>query len=485
MYSLLLLGITSLLASLLLTPIVRDLGLRFGLVDTPNDRKIHGRPIPRLGGVAILAATLISYGVLILLGLNGVGIVRSTIPLALKLLLPMMIICGVGLADDIFNLSAWYKLIAQLAAAIVAWSVGLRLESMGGHPFTTVASLSLTVLWIVACTNAINLIDGVDGLAAGAGLIATLTMLIAGGLHGNMALVFAITPVAAALLGFLRFNFIPASIFLGDCGSLGIGFLLGCFGIVWSEKAPTLLGMTAPLFALSVPLLDTVLSIGRRFLHRKPIFGADRLHIHHKLLSRGLNPRRVVILLYAFCGVSAGTSLLLTELHPRYQSIVILFVCLVAAIALGYLDYTEFRVAGRMVLNGRIRRLVADEIDLDLFARELATVEDFDKCWDLICGSYRKYGFSQIELYGDRIKQDGTGARGWHVRIDFHRRGYMRLLRSTNTKDPGASALLFIDCLACHLGPKLDEFAQVGSPKTVEFVPAKPNRVTFITEERL
>ncbi len=273
MYSLLLLGITSFLASLLLTPLVRDLALRFGLVDTPNDRKAHVIPIPRLGGVAIFAATLIAYAVLFLMGLNGVAIVKNSIPLALKLLPPVLIIFAIGLADDIFNLKPWYKLGAQIAASALAWSAGIRLVELNGHPFPTVASFLLTVLWIVACTNAVNLIDGVDGLAAGAGLFATITMLIAGALHGNMALVFAIAPVAAALLGFLRFNFNPASIFLGDCGSLVIGFLLGCFGIVWSEKAPTLLAMTAPLLTLSVPLLDTAISIARRYLHRKPIFG--------------------------------------------------------------------------------------------------------------------------------------------------------------------------------------------------------------------
>lgn len=484
MYSLLLLGITSFLASLLLTPFVRDLALRLGLVDAPGDRKMHVIPVPRLGGVAIFAATLIAYAVLILVGLNGVGIVKSSLPLASKLLPPVIIIFVAGLADDIFDLRAWYKLVAEIIASGLAWSAGIRLVELGGHPFTTFTSFALTVLWIVACTNAVNLIDGVDGLAAGAGLFATITMLIAGALHGNIALVFAITPVAAALLGFLRFNFNPASIFLGDCGSLVIGFLLGCFGIVWSEKAPTLLAMTAPLLTLSVPLFDTAIAIARRYLHRKPIFGADRSHIHHKLLSRGLNPRKVVLLLYGFFGISAATSLLLTEIHPRYQGIVILFACIVAAIALEYLDYTEFRVAGRMVLNGRIRRLVAAEIDLDMFKRDLIAAGDFDECWNLLRRTYAKFGFSQIAFYSDQTWQDGSRARGWHVHIDFHHLGYLHMHRSVDASHPGAAAMLFIDCLACNLGPKLEEFALAGSRQAekIEFETIAPGRVTYITE---
>ena len=484
MYSLLLLGITSFLSALVLTPIVRNLALRFGLVDTPNDRKQHVVPVPRLGGVAIFGAALISYSVLIVMGLSGVGIVKSSIPLGLKMFPSVVLIFAIGLADDIFSLRARYKLFVQVAAAALVWSSGIRLESFGGHPFTAAASFTLTVLWIIACTNAVNLIDGVDGLATGAALFSTITMLIAGGLHGNMALVFAITPIAAALLGFLRFNFSPASIFLGDSGSLGIGFLLGCFGIVWSEKAPTLLAMSAPLLSLSVPLLDTGVSVVRRFLHRQPIFGADHSHIHHKLLSRGLTPRKVVLLLYVFCGMSAGTSLLLTELHPKYQSMIILFAGIITAISIEYLDYAEFKVAGKMLLNGKIRHLVAAEIDLDLFTKKLAIVADFDECWELILLHYKKFGFSQIELYGDQFRQDGDDSGVWYVQIKFPSRGNIRLFRSANANRPAAAALLFIDCLAGHLGAKLEEFAHADSPQPelFELKTIVPGHVTLISE---
>src|SRR6185436_13025698 len=142
--------------------------------------------------------------------------------------------------------------------------------------------LPLTILWLLVCTNAFNLIDGMDGLATGAGLFATLTILLAGMLEGNHALVLAAVPLGGALLGFLRYNFNPASAFLGDSGSLLLGFLLGCFGVIWSFKTATVFGMIAPLMAMSVPILDATLAVARRFLRGRPIFGADRGHVHHR-----------------------------------------------------------------------------------------------------------------------------------------------------------------------------------------------------------
>lgn len=484
MYSLLLLGIASFCFCLLFTPIVRHLAVRFGAVDSPNFRKTHKVPVPRLGGVSIFAAALSSIALLLILGLRGVHVLQSSMPLAQRILPAALVIFLVGLVDDIWTLKPWYKLGAQVAASALAWSAGIRLLSLGGHPFTELGSFSLTVLWIVICTNAVNLIDGVDGLATGAGLFATVTMIVAGLLHGNMDLVFAITPVAAALLGFLRYNFNPASIFLGDCGSLTLGFLLGCFGIVWSEKAPTLLAMTAPLLTLSVPLLDTCISVLRRFLRQQPIFGADRAHFHHKLLSRGFTTRGVVLLLYTFCGIAAGTSILITELHPQYQGIVIILVCIVAAVALQFLDYTEFRIASRSVLEGSIRRLVAAEIDLDTFEKELTTTKRLDDCWDLIHRHYERFGFSQVILSTNELRKAGNAGGTWHVQVDLPNDAYIRLYRSENNNRLGAAGLLFVDCLSRVLTPKIGDLIEGqlnDDEESTTVAPATPPRVTYQT----
>jgi UDP-GlcNAc:undecaprenyl-phosphate GlcNAc-1-phosphate transferase len=195
-----------------------------------------------------------------------------------------------------------------------------------------------------------------DGLAAGVGLLATTTTLVAALLDHNIGLAIATVPLAGALLGILRFNFNPASIFLGDSGSLFIGFLLGCYSVLWSQKSATILGMTAPLIALSIPLLDTGLAIIRRFLRCRPIFGADYGHIHHKLLARGLTPRQAVILLYIICGLCAALSLLQSFAHERFEGLIIILFCALAWIGVQHLGYAEFDMARRLILAGNFRR---------------------------------------------------------------------------------------------------------------------------------
>lgn len=466
MNSFFLLGFASFALSLFLTPFVRNQALRLGLVDHPdNHRKIHKQPIPRLGGVAILAATAGAYGLLLLTGLSSAHVVSQGLPFAIRLLPAVFVIFGAGLVDDIFGVKPWYKLAAQILAAVLAWNSGIRLYAIGGHSFSEVGSFLLTLAWIVAYANAVNLIDGVDGLAAGAGLFATITTLIAGLLHGNMELVFATVPLAGALLGFLRFNFNPASIFLGDSGSLTLGFLLGCYGIVWSEKSTTLLGMTAPLLALSVPLLDAAISIVRRFLRQQPIFRADRHHIHHKLLSRGLTPRGVVLILYGFCGLAAAASLLMTETHQQYQGIIIVLVCFTAWLGLQHLGYDEFEAAGKMALGGGFRRRLNAQIMLAAFEQELASATTREQCWDVLRSSYAQFGFCGIELHCDEVLHDGDLTGSWHVQIEFPGHGFIHLARKPDAIEHGAAAVLFLDCISQILQRKLEELP----PDEVEF----------------
>ena len=197
--------------------------------------------------------------------LSSGNIVLADLPLVLRLLPALAIVFGIGLIDDIVSTRPWVRLAVESVAAILAWIGGIRILDVAGHSFSgDIESFLFTVLWIVTCTNAINLIDGVDGLAAGVSLFASITMLIAALLNHNFAMALAVVPLAGSLLGFLRFNFTPASIFLGDSGSLTLGFLLGCFGAVWAEKSATLLGLTAPLMVLAVPLLDVSLAVVRR-----------------------------------------------------------------------------------------------------------------------------------------------------------------------------------------------------------------------------
>lgn len=300
--------------SVLLTPLIREIAIRRGCLDRPDsNRKRHQAPIPRLGGVAIVLACAGSFGIFSLIDLHGSPTMLPTSALVWKLLPAAMLVFIIGLLDDLAGLTPWQKLLGEVFAAGLACAGGIQIQSLAGSPISAFLGVPLTILWLVGCTNAFNLIDGLDGLASGLGLLATLTILAAGFLHNDFGLVMATAPLAGALLGFLLFNFNPASIFLGDCGSLWLGFMLACYGVIWSQKTTgPVLSMVAPLMALSIPLLDMVLSILRRFLQHQPVLRADHDHIHHRLLKRGFTPRRSVVLLYAAGALAASLSLLQT-----------------------------------------------------------------------------------------------------------------------------------------------------------------------------
>ncbi|MBV8902876.1 MAG: undecaprenyl/decaprenyl-phosphate alpha-N-acetylglucosaminyl 1-phosphate transferase, partial [Acidobacteriia bacterium] len=293
------------LVSLVLTPYVRDAAVKLNLVDRPDaQRKIHAEPIPRVGGVAIAIAYVVAFGFILVAPYRGLSFnIHSVVPRALVLLPAAGLVFAIGLIDDLRGLKPWQKLTGQVVAALLAFWAGVRIDFLQ-WPLHLWISLPVTVIWLVGCANAFNLIDGLDGLAAGVGLFATLTSLVAALTHDNLPLALVTAPLAGCLLGFLRYNFNPASIFLGDSGSLLIGFLLGCYGAMWSYKSATLIGLTAPMMAMAIPLLDVALSIVRRFLRNQPIFSADRGHIHHRLLERGLTPRRAALFLYGICGLA-------------------------------------------------------------------------------------------------------------------------------------------------------------------------------------
>ncbi len=285
--------------SLVLTPVCRDLALRWGWVDQPEHGAARARPIPRIGGVPVLLACVLS-----------VALVAGAWP-AMSALLPAgLLVFACGLCDDLYGLSPWQKLVIQIAGAAMACAAGVRIDHVAAHAIPPPWGVALTIAWLVGAMNALNLVDGVDGLAGGVGFLAALTIVTSALLHGHTALALAAAPLAGALVGFLRYNFAPASIFLGDCGSLTLGFLLGAYGVIWSHKTDTLLGMAAPLMALSIPLLDTAVAIVRRAWAGQPIFRGDRCHIHHRLLERGLTPRSVALLLYAVSGLGGVLSLL-------------------------------------------------------------------------------------------------------------------------------------------------------------------------------
>jgi UDP-GlcNAc:undecaprenyl-phosphate GlcNAc-1-phosphate transferase len=462
MYSLLFLGIVSCVLSLILTPIVRNASLRLGLVDQPDQaRKFHIAPVPRLGGVAIFIAVMVSYALLLAVRLSSGTIVWEGLPLFVRLTPALAVIFGTGLVDDIVSVRPWKKLTAEFVAASLAWFGGIHMSGVAGYSTFGIIGFVGTVLWIVACTNAINLIDGVDGLAAGICLFAALTMLIASAINHNFPLALAVVSLVGALIGFLRYNLNPASIFLGDSGSLTLGFLLGCYAAVWGEKSSTVLGMTAPLLVLAVPLLDVGLAIVRRFLRGQPIFAADREHIHHRLLSRGYAPQHVVLLMYGVCSIGATISLLLTFYHQTYRGFVIVLVVLAAWLGLQHLGYSEFGVAAKMLLGGGFRSVLSAQFALDSFERKFRDDLSLKECWEILYLNISEFGFSGVDFHLDDETHRAGVAEGWQARIDFPGHGYINLWRESETQSRSAAAVLFIDSVSRVMQLQLSRFETV------------------------
>ena len=482
MYSLLFLAIVSFVLSLLLTPVVRNIFRRLGLVDHPDHpRKLHSRPIPRVGGIAIALAYTLAFGLLLVTKLKAGDIVWNAFPIIWKLFPAAVLIFATGLLDDLFRLKPWQKLAGQIAAATVAYFAGVQVMGVGGeHLVAWWLSFPATIIWLVACCNALNLLDGIDGLAAGIGFVATATTVLAAAMQHNVELLMATVPLAACLLAFLRYNFNPATIFLGDCGSLFIGFLLGCDGVLWSQKSATILGMTAPLMALSIPLLDTSLAIARRFLRRQPIFGADRNHIHHRLLERGLTPRRVALLLYGSGALAAIFSLSMASNY--FEVPVILVFCVAAWAGIRHLGYVEFDTAGRMLMQGSFRNLLNAHITLRSFESKLSAANTPDECWTVLKNTYRDFGFYQVRLQlAGSYYTENAGApdpsRIWRVEIPLSDNDYVYLIREFDSAAKHNAVALFADALRKILEGKIPAFTPKLAPaleiQPLERIPAQ------------
>jgi UDP-GlcNAc:undecaprenyl-phosphate GlcNAc-1-phosphate transferase len=465
------LGLVSFVFSVLLTPLVRNVFMRLGVVDHPDSaRKQHDRAVPRVGGIAIVISFVCTFAFLLLIG-NEVGIVvQEGLPLAIRLIPAAVLVFAVGLLDDLIGLKPWQKLVGEIIAAIAAYWAGVQVYGFAGRAFPEWWSVPLTIVWLVLCCNAVNLIDGVDGLAAGVGLFATTTMLVSALLQKNLPLVIATVPLVGCLLGFLRYNFNPATIFLGDSGSLFIGFLLGCYGVLWSQKSATILGMTAPLMALSIPLLDTALAVARRFLSRKPIFTADRGHIHHRLLDRGLTPRKVALVVYALCALAAIFSLALV--NQRFEGYIILLFCGVTWIGVQHLGYVEFGVAGRMFLEGAFRRQLSAQIALQQYEHQLGDAGSPEECWNVIENACKEFGFYKARLVAPGhafeydAEQDVIPGTSWEISVPITPDCAVHLWRLFENLDHAPIIAPFCDVLRRTMAEKDLAVASTPSART-------------------
>ena len=454
-------GLSALMAAAL-TPAVRNLCRAYRWLDQPDHRKRHVAPVPRLGGVAIMLA----YGLSLLLfartPLSGSGVMQPHWDQLLNLIPAVTLVFFMGLVDDLRGLLPITKILAEVAAALTAYAAGVR---VGGDHWW---GMPLTVLWLVGTTNAMNLIDGVDGLAAGVGLFATLTMFTAALINGNILLAIITAPLAGCLLGFLRYNFEPASIFLGDSGSLTIGFLLGCFGLIWSYKTATAIGVVAPMLLLTLPFLDVGLAIGRRFLSMQPIFGADHGHIHHRLLARGLRPRHVALICYLVCGIAGVVSLWASRSGPQLALFLVSAFAALVWVAVSHLGFTEFRSARRSLLSNRWRHMVRDGIIVDRMKSGLAEAQSADDYWGHLHKASEQLGLGRIHLRVDGRVWSSEGrddAGGWETRVPLAGDDYVAF--QSASPDPDTAHSLIPLALALRESP-MPPSARSHLPKTRE-----------------
>jgi UDP-GlcNAc:undecaprenyl-phosphate GlcNAc-1-phosphate transferase len=395
----------SLLCSFVLTRSVRDKATKRAWVAIPSDgRHLHTKPLPRLGGVAIFISFSLSLVAAAVMAFwnKELHSALSLKPL-LTILAPASLIFLLGVYDDLHGVGPYFKFAVQGIAATMLFAGGLRILDVpvlfGAHRLPWFLGLPLTILWVVAITNAFNLIDGLDGLAAGSALFSTLVAFAVALVNGYALVTVMTIALAGAILGFLRYNFNPATIFLGDSGSLFIGFLLSALALAGAQKAPTIVAVAIPVVSFGLPILETSLSILRRWISGRPVFTADREHIHHKLLQHGLTHRQVVIVLYGVSAVFALLSLFL--LWPTGSSLGLVLAVLGTGIwigvqRLGYLELGELaRIAQRTLEQ---RQIFINNLAIRRATQELKVVRDYEQIWRILEAAFSSNDFDGLDV---------------------------------------------------------------------------------------
>ena len=325
------------LISFTTTPLARVFAFKVGAVDVPKDgRRMHNKPIPRLGGLAIF------------LGFSVAALAFCDFtPTLLSIYFGGLVIVVVGVLDDIFRLNAWVKFIVEIAVAFIPISQGLSIEFInlfGEYVVFGVFEIPITILWIVGLTNAINLIDGLDGLSCGISVICSLSLLLCSILVlDNFALTMLTAILAASCLGFLPFNSNPAKIFMGDTGALFLGYTLSVLSISGLFKMHAVLSFMIPISIFALPLFDTIFAFVRRIASGHSPFSPDRGHIHHRLIDIGFNQKQTVYILYSVCGI-LGISAVMFSISDAWKSGMILVVAfLIFAFNYAVLKHPETR----------------------------------------------------------------------------------------------------------------------------------------------
>ncbi|HEY8890920.1 MAG TPA: MraY family glycosyltransferase [Clostridium sp.] len=329
------LAIITALISIIITPLVRKLAIKVNAIDIPKDeRRVHNKPIPVMGGLAIYISFVL--GTILY---NGILTPSQT-----GIIIGATVIVTGGIIDDLKDLRPKYKILIQVIAAICLLVSGISISIVTNpfkefYPYLSIGwiNIPVTIIWIVGVTNAFNLIDGLDGLAAGIAFISCVTLMIVSMLNGRLEAAFLTAVLSGAILGFLPYNFNPASIFMGDTGSQLLGFLLAAISIEGAIKSATVFIIAVPILAFGLPIYDTLFAMIRRKVNGKSIMQADKGHLHHRLLDMGLSQKQAVVIMYFISAVLGGIAIIAMQMNnQRAYFLLALVVVITVSIAWKY-----------------------------------------------------------------------------------------------------------------------------------------------------
>lgn len=412
MTTILVIFLISLILSLVLTPLAGRLGERFGALDVPGERKVHTSSIPRCGGLAIVVAFFITLALsaLITTGIsNKLLLDRETT----FFLLGALLVFGVGLFDDFHRLGPKVKFLFQVIGASVAFWGGLRIEIFsvfGIDLHFVILSYFVTVFWFVFFINAINLIDGLDGLAAGIAFFTSAVLVILAVIRGEYFIAMLFAALAGAVLGFLRYNFNPASIFMGDGGSYFLGYVIAGLSIMGSIKSQVGAAMLIPIVALGIPVFDTILSPIRRFILGKEMFKPDKGHVHHKLAEMGFSTKRVVWTIYGISFCLCVLSVALVNVRDEQAGLFLILLGAGAVIFIRKLGYLEYVTSDKICSWFKD---VTDEAGFSHDRRNFLSLQvqmgksgNLEEVWQNLCTAAEKLEFDMTELHMYRRRED-------------------------------------------------------------------------------
>jgi len=396
----------SLVLSLFLTPCVIRVTKKYGIVDMPSERKIHLEPIPRAGGAAIFLAFFMAlfagrfYPTVILEQLKD--------PHIAMLAAGAFLVFCLGLWDDIKDIGPGIKFMVQIAAACLAYIGGMKINIIGIFDYNITLgwfSLPVTIFWFLLVINAINLVDGLDGLAAGISLFVSLVLLIICITTQKNLEVLTLAALSGAIMGFLKYNFSPASIFMGDCGSYFLGYMLAGLSIMGSVKGSATVAILIPVIAMGVPLIDVIFSPIRRFIIGQKIFSPDKNHLHHRLLKLGINQRNAVLVLYGFCIFMGILSIITIHAKSEDTALILIVVGAIAGMAIRKLGYMRYFGIGKV---HEWLKDVSDEIGFSHERRNFLSLQieihesnSINDLWNNICKAMDKLGFDMTEMHID------------------------------------------------------------------------------------